>query len=371
MAHGDGKIDAYMWSWRVYSIHDDYVSKRPEGEQDHLAVIKDRPKSGDTLTVRLGDLPPGYYDTKKQVNASLNAFLGGPFNSAEDVFDARDKFIDKTASELALEPIPGKTWLTLELRRAVRLTDNAGSRYLWNDMKECEPLLEGFQEDRRSAFDATAASIATDRPEWLDHPQREPERTYIGADGKGPTFVPSFKAGIPTVSVQREWAELPGDALDKAAKFANKLLRPLDRKIVDPASWLTAARRESDDPFRRFMFACFGLEMLATNFERTKRRKAVEQLEAAAGTPLAELIWPRPNDSSRDPARNTMFNFAIMAVALSSDPRKDIDAFRPILDKRNRVAHGSSVDIHTLPADETEALLQRYLGLVTQDKFRE
>ncbi|ALE06266.1 hypothetical protein AL755_13685 [Arthrobacter sp. ERGS1:01] len=75
MIDGDGKINAYLSSWRVYSINDDYLSKRPEDEQDRLGVISGQPKDGDTLTIRFGGLPPGYHDTKKQVGASLSALL--------------------------------------------------------------------------------------------------------------------------------------------------------------------------------------------------------------------------------------------------------------------------------------------------------
>ena len=65
-----------------------------------------------------------------------------------------------------------------------------------------------------------------------------------------------------------------------------------------------------------------------------------------------------------------MFRFALMAVELSDDPSTDIDAFRPLQKKRNKIAHGSSIDLHTLPAAEAEDLLKRYLGLVAEDSSK-
>lgn len=365
MVNDDGKIDAYLWSWRVYSIFDDYLSKRPEQESDLVGEIKDGPTIGDSLTIRFGALPPGYYDIRKQVGASLGSLFGVP---EEYKNLTRDEFIDRTFGDLPLEPVPGKTWLTLELRRPIRLTANTDSYYLWNDMKECEPLVERFREDLLATFDAVSACLCSLHPDWIDHPQVEPERIYIGGEGKGPTFVARFNTGRVTASMQREWAELPINALNDAVVFATPLLKSPYEGLTAPAGWLTEARREArretDDPFRRFMFAYFGLEMLATKFVKARGRETVDKIASNALVPLDQLIWPVPDDESKDPFRSAMFRFALMAVALSDNPSKDIDAFRPLQKKRNKIAHGSSVDLHTLPAAEAEDLLKRYLGLV-------
>jgi len=368
MVDGGGKISAYLWSWRVYSVFDDYLSKRPEQVPDLVAAIKDRPTNGDSLTIRFGALPPDYYDIRKQIGASLRALLGVP-SEYKDL--GKDEFIDSTFGEVPVDPLPGNTWLTLELRRPVRLKADANSRYLWNDMKECEPFVESFREDMLPAFDAISACLCILHPEWVDHPQAEPERIYIGGEGKGPTFVPRFSMGQPTVSIQREWTEVPTDALNDAAMFAAPLLKSNREALTAPAGWLTEARREaqrqSDDPFRRFMFAYFGLEMLANKFVKARRAEVVDKIATKAQVPLDQLIWPLPDDESSDPFRSAVFKFALMAVELSDDPSKDIEAFRPLQKKRNKIAHGSSIDLHTLPAAEAEDLLKRYLGLVAQD----
>lgn len=371
MVNGEGRISAYLWSWRVYSIFDDYLSKRPAQELDLVAEINDRPTHGDSLIIRFGALPPGYYDIRKQVGASLRALLGVP---SEYKNLGRDGFIDSIFGQVEVEPPPGNTWLTLELRRPVRLTADAASHYLWNDMNECEPLVESFREDMLPTFDAISACLCILHPEWVDHPQAEPERIYIRGEGKGPTFVPSFSMGQPTVSIQREWTELPIDALNDAAMVAAPLLKSSPDELTAPAAWLTEARREahrqSDDPFRRFMFAYFGLEMLANKFVKARRVEVVDKIAAKAQVPLDQLIWPLPDDESSDPFRSAVFKFALMAVELSDDPTKDIEAFRPLQKKRNKIAHGSSIDLHTLPAAGAEDLLKRYLGLVAQDSSK-
>lgn len=78
MLDGDRRLSAYLWSWRVYSVFDDYLSKRPEQVPDLVSEIKDRPTNGDSLTIRFGALPPDYYAIRKQVGASLRALLGVP-----------------------------------------------------------------------------------------------------------------------------------------------------------------------------------------------------------------------------------------------------------------------------------------------------
>ncbi|QDG66658.1 hypothetical protein NIBR502772_10950 [Pseudarthrobacter sp. NIBRBAC000502772] len=371
MVNQQGKIEAKIWSWRVYSIHHDYLSKRSLDQHDQINILENTPRRGDTLTTRLGNLPGEYYETQKKVAASLRALFGAVGSAAPDWLLSRDDFIDSITEEMPIEPVPGKTWLTIELSRSVIITDNTGSRYLWNDMAECEELLVNFKRDRKMAFEAAAAAIAGVNPEWLRYPQTDPERVYIGAEGKEPTINLQLEVGEPIVSGQRDWAELSPSSAEEIGYATRILMKPENRRIIGPASWLTAARSETSDSFRRFMFAYFGLEMLATSFENAKRKQTVQKLEVAAGAPLDELMWPKPNDDSKDPSRNSMFNFAIMAVALSPDPRADINAFRPMKKSRDSIAHGSSVDIGSLPAAEAEALLLRYLGLVSKEKIYE
>ncbi|ALE06262.1 hypothetical protein AL755_13655 [Arthrobacter sp. ERGS1:01] len=237
-------------------------------------------------------------------------------------------------------------------------------------MSECGPLIDDFRAEMLMAFDVLSAGLCAVLPNslnnLLDNVQKDREYIYIGADGKGPTFVPRLEMGAPIVSVGREWAEISAGLLDQVVEKARPLIELGDRAITAPARWLTAARREPDDPFRRFMFAFFGLEMLAAKFYKADGKRTVKGIESTVNIPLTELFWPLPDDESRDPWRRTMFKFAIMAVALSDRAREDIDSFRPLMKSRNEIAHGSNVDIQTLPATEAEALFGRYLGLVFQ-----
>lgn len=367
MASSKHQIDGLIWSWLVFSIHDDYLQGRDADAGDQLSTLEGTPYQGYALSIRLGNLPPSYYETQRKIAASKQSLLGYD----HERFAARDDSIEFIQHEIPMEPVPGKTWLTVELQESVQVTDRTGTRYLWNDMKECEALLEAFRTTKKSVFDAATAAIATVNSAWLDYPQVEADPIYIGAEGKEPTFVPQFQMGTPTLSSQRKWADLPETTSKDIGTATKALLGRRSLAITEPAGWLTASRREVSNPFLRFMLAYVGLEMLAARFEDTKRKRTIDRLEELVDVPLKDLIWPIASDKSKDPSRNAMFNFALMAVALSDDPRKDIDTFKPLKATRDRLFHGSSdVDRASLPAASIEQLLRRYLNLMAADEIQ-
>jgi hypothetical protein len=129
-----------------------------------------------------------------------------------------------------------------------------------------------------------------------------------------------------------------------------------------------AALQSESDALRRFLFAFFGLEVLANKVGKKVESSVVRDLSDDLGLPVEHLVWPAPADAD-SPWRNLTFRFAMMAVKVARDTaQEDIEQFRRLAKHRNDLAHGSasSEDIENVPAGEVMRLLERYLLYVAR-----
>lgn len=359
MTGSKAMIDAYFICWRIYRIPDNYLSGRPEGERNWERVLERLPTPQDNVTIWVGSIPAQYFDVKKQVDASLKYLFGG----WREVAASRDDAIDEAVSQAEEQTPEGAMWMTLQLRRDnVPLTDQRDDHYLWNDVDESTRLAESFRKAAARVFDTVAAAMLIEMPSWVRQTLDDRDRVYVGAAGKGMTFIPLFTVGQAIVSITHDWAQLPSADLDRVADKVQVLLSDDWLRIAQSAKWMTAGTRDPGDSLRRFMFAYFGLEVLAGRFQHVEGKNTVANIEAAAGLPLKELVWPKPSDDSSEPWRSLTFQFAIMAVAMSPETAgEDIQGFKKLQKVRNQLAHGGSADMSTLPYEEAEELLRRYL----------
>lgn len=217
------------------------------------------------------------------------------------------------------------------------LTEQTDTEYLWADLDEVRRLAQPFQDEVAERFEfLTAAALAGLGDLRLDRAVASSNRALFLAHGKGPVFWPEATAGEVSVSVGRQWTSLPLSDLEDAVA-AIRRARPQDIDLVRSAArWLAAALREREDALRKFLFAFFGLEVLAGKYARLNGRRLIDQLAAPLqGVPVDELVWPKERDSDF-PGRNLVFRFALMAIALSpTTASDDVAAFKSLSRQRN------------------------------------
>ena len=143
---------------------------------------------------------------------------------------------------------------------------------------------------------------------------------------------------------------------------------PTGARLIESASrWLWAATAETKDTLRRFLFAYFGLEILANKCGKQYEEGLVERLSASLeGAPVRELFWPSPRDAD-SPWRNIVFRFTVVAMTFNPEgAADDVANFKRLAKERNDLAHGTAGDdaIEDLPANEAFRLLRAYLARV-------
>lgn len=361
------QIDAFIVAWRVYAIADNYLSGRPEGAENWSSESADSPAPGDVLRVELGAISDAFEHADRVLNATMLTTFGGWQSKARDL-DELDHQIAANAAELTPDyATRGNTWLSMQLRRPVKVTETSASKHLWVDFTEGEAVLGGFRRLASSTFDTVAPLVFGRLERWPHRLETERDLVYLEAHAKEPTTLPRATMGSGWISMGRPWESLPFEDLADAVESAGRLARKGSGELENPGRWATAALREHDDSFRRFMFAHFGLETLCNVFSAQTSRVAavIDELTTLSGAPLHELVWPVPDDESAHPHRALVFKFTVMAIAVSRDSAADdIALFRRLHKERNQLAHGKHLDLTKLPADEAEDLLRRYLSLV-------
>jgi len=130
--------------------------------------------------------------------------------------------------------------------------------------------------------------------------------------------------------------------------------------------WFSAASNEVD-PFKRFMWAYAGLEVLASKAESLFRDDIIAQISSAPAQGLTamsarQLLYPVPSDDAKDPWRSIVFKFAALTVALGGESTdRDLEQFVRINKFRNRI-HGQRIDEDLAETEASIAvdLLRKY-----------
>jgi len=118
---------------------------------------------------------------------------------------------------------------------------------------------------------------------------------------------------------------------------------------------------------RSFLFAFLGIEALASSLRNDVLPTAISRLQAELEDelPINDLIWPQPAGIDERPDRSALFQFAVLATALSpATAASDVDTFRQLQKDRHRLAHPKDHALDSFPFSEGQHLLRRYITLV-------
>lgn len=215
----------------------------------------------------------------------------------------------------------------------------------------------------RDALDLAAAVTATivdpNAFSFLVHD----DKVLLHAEGKRSSGIPRIEVGLGAVSVGRgaESVERLGKRLDVLAavdpnRFAGSSW------IARFAHWRLQALAESD-PWKRFLWGCFALEILTHKLYDQYRPALAARLGLVDeggvtllpdALPTDSLLW----DSERAPLKA---RFAVVAASLlGTSAKEDVEAFGEVLKARGELAHGAIREANQLPQHRLDSLLVRY-----------
>lgn len=245
---------------------------------------------------------------------------------------------------------------------------------IWGRVSWLGTKLETFGQEASSALDMVTARLipVLGQRLRLDRATFASATTHVTAPGKAAVALPNLTMFAMGSTSSIGWSEQPFREIE-AALAASAGTTDAGHRLANPARWLVAAMREDKDTLRRFLFAFFGLEILANKVGKHVEKATADALSARLeGLPLEVLFWPKADDND-SPHRNLVFRFALVAIALSpASAADDIAAFKNISKQRNDLAHGTASDeaIERLPAWPAIELLQKYVGLAAASDGR-
>lgn len=342
---------ARIWNFRIFTAKQYY---RGAG-----SIILDRNfavKDSSTLRVTIGKIPQEITFAHSTTNPVLEMFLS-------------------RGSSVSPRPLPaswttkGELYTSILIAREVEIAEdpeNASFDYFWYDWREADAFLQSFGESARTALDvATGRLVELIGVDLIDGMLHD-SRTFIEAAGKPVQPLPVLRFGNPRVVTMRPKGELQIKEVENLGSSMSG-----DTALVESVGrWYALALGESD-PFKQFMWAFAGLEVIVTKTAKRWRNEVLEVLGSGGAvdqTIAAELLWPNAGDDSKDPWRNLAFKFALMALALSSVTAKsDVAEFKQIQSFRNKI-HGQYIDEALVSSKASAALglLRKYAPLAAR-----
>ncbi len=283
----------------------------------------------------------------------------------------KENILEELYSETNLDDINigSSLYLTLEASRPLEIDIHPDFRFLWG--QDAKPLdaqvFSSFADEAGPRLDLALG--------WLLpvlEPRLQLRRLAVGGNrailivpDKAAMWIPNITgSAVAGVVSSQTWEEQNWQELEqRAAAFTNR--NPtVDSLVAGPSRWLALALAEKDS-LRKFLFAFFGLEILANKFLSRSRDLLIKSLgQNLASVPVDELLWPKIPDENA-PQRNLVFAFAAMSTLICADTAtEDTKHFRELAKLRNTLAHGDAGDLSSLPGAEAVALLAKYISAV-------
>jgi hypothetical protein len=366
-------MNVTIWSARIYGSQNTY-SDMDEGWSTSVAGY---PGADETVTLYMGRVPEHVLHASKAATAFLFEQLSpAGWREAQVPPAERDRLIYerlRDASSPAKYVEGFGLWVTVTIERAIDLPDTEvhSSAFGWLGARKMIEMDEQFRPHAEQMLDLVVAMLGTVlRPGDLGA-RLSTGNVYFGAVGKEPISVGTWTVNPATVSIGGRFTDLPFEELGRVISELPTIHRSLEPVVGRSARWVAAAMEEAD-PFKKFQFCFFGIELMASGLLDHLKPELLETLASPRALPnvpdipVAELLWPTGGVSDRDaPNRGLAFRFAVMAVVLSPDTSgRDSELFRRLLRVRNQLAHGGSAESNDLPVNDGVALLERYFRLL-------
>ena len=282
----------------------------------------------------------------------------------------KENILEKLYSETHVDDlnIGNGLYLTLELSRPLEIEVDPEFRFLWVQSGTLDTQdFSSFSDEAGPRLDAALG--------WLlpvIEPRLQLQRLVVGGNrailivpGKAAIWIPNVTgSAVAGVISAQTWEEQSWQELEQRANAFASRPPKIDSLVAGPSRWLTLALAEKDN-LRKFLFAFFGLEILANKFISRSRDLLIKSLgENLANVPVEDLLWPKIPDENA-PQRNLVFAFASMSTLICAESAiEDTKHFRELAKARNTLAHGDASALDSLPYSEAVALLAKYIKAV-------
>ncbi len=365
------EVDAELVVFRVFDVNRNF-NDRPDNES--WTWSRERgPAAGDTTTVTVGDVTSDFIAAVRALQAwrpfVLNQLFGGKYRdkSPEELEAVIEDLLPDEDTVVAQRVKLGQTYITVTLRRKVRVLASDGQIHRW--LTSIGPLenVSEFVESAGEYLDVTGARLMgpLGREVAPNSAVYRSNRAFLFAPGRTPMITDiQLRVGEVTATVfGKGWKSIDWQPVSDLLDAPHA-----DARLIKSASrWLWAATDETNDKLRRFLFAFFGLEILANKCGKQFEQDLIDRLSSELdGAPLNELFWPSLRDAD-SPWRNLVFRFTVMALWFNPDgATHDVTLFKRLASARNDLAHGAAGDhnIDGLPGSEAIVLLRDYLQRV-------
>jgi hypothetical protein len=362
-------VDAELVLWRVFGLTEVFRD-RP---LPFWSVEEVRgPGRTDHLTFFVGDLPENLVSMARQWRAQTSMLLDLLIGNVISPHDRQARYEQELDVVILHEfEKPYANWFTARLSRPLSVEGRVGrvTGWLAGDIESALAKLTAFEGEGNAYLDGAIAHLLAPMQGMRLGQLRFQGSAYLAAPGRAALRYPQLHASVDGSGVRVEraegWATTPTGEITNAIRSLPSG-RGFNKMVSGPSRWLMAALAEEDE-MRRFVLAFAGIELLATQAERTVRSRLIDRIERSdPRLPVDQLLYPA-TDKDRV-WRNLVFRFAAMASVYSPETAvADVEVFRGLAAARNNLFHGSDERAMQNSSIQCRDLLRRYLALVACD----
>ncbi len=180
---------------------------------------------------------------------------------------------------------------------------------------------------------------------------------YFIADAGKPAYSMDFEmSGSATVSMGLKPA-----VVEYVQKYAKVLGG--HPELVDPARLLSRSLSDESDRLLSLLSIWSGLEIFVSKVFKSYEAAMFPEDEKKTSNAVPEPVVKRIREVMKDKYR-IADKFSVVSSLLAPDEaEEDVAKFKIIKDVRDKLMHGGEVELKTLPIQDTQLLLRKYLRL--------
>jgi hypothetical protein len=351
---------------RIFGTDDQY-GEAPRMRPPRMPLIfhgVGRPET--RARVDFGPVPPEVVEAERIRRAIGRATLTSMFGSERPHMTLQEKVDDIYPRLPAEEIFGGFNWYATFLLEETLEVD-PGDIAPWDFILPKDPVerAEEIATNATPLLDVVVSFVSSVLDRGVFDELLINDRVLFFADGMRPAGAPVLTAGAGRLSVKRGGSavELLANRIDVLGSIDASSL-PQHTWLTKVAHWHVQALGERDDPWKQFLWAFFGLEILVHQLFKRRHGEVLGRLRLIdthgntidSELPLAEIVG--------DPKRLSLrARFAVVAADLFPDAAAaDMADFSKVVEARNSFAHGDIRNADELPTAAVQGLLQRYLA---------
>lgn len=187
------------------------------------------------------------------------------------------------------------------------------------------------------------------------------EGVYFINEGGKPTYSFGFEVSTPAVIVSKK---IQPDAIDHVKQVAKNM--GSQQELMDPAQLLVKSLDKQSDTLLAFLSIWTGLEIFVNKIFKTYETRMFPRSVSPSATEIPPKVINRIREVMRDKWSIDDKFSVVASFLLPGDSHSDSDQFKRIKRIRDQLVHGKNVPLKSLPIEDTQNLLRKYLKLYTE-----